>query len=242
MSQEIAQAGGVSVTVDDLVFAVKTGSAQAVFNEILLRRLAAARAVQEKLAATDDEVEEALSDYFAQADALEEPQIQAWLRGRNLTLDAVRAHVREELLAQKVRGHLVPDEAVEKRFHSALHSYASLKAEVIAFESEGMASEVLLQLREGETDWARAADSAGGLESVELLRSEAPEEVAALLFSSAPGALVGPAEDDDGNHALYRVVSKSDPELDDDLRERIRGELFTQEILRPLAKQPLTFP
>jgi len=241
MSQEIARAGGVSITVDDLVFAVKTGPAQAAFNEILLRRLAAARAVQEKLAATGDEVEEALSEFFAGVDAFEEPQIQAWLRERKLPIDAVRDHVREELLAGKAREHLVPDEVVEKRFHSALHSYASLKAEVIVFESEGMASEILLQLREGETDWARAADSAGGLESVELLRNEAPEEIAALLFSSAPGALVGPSEDDDGNHAIYRVVSKSDPELDDDLRERIRGELFTQEILRPLAKQPLTF-
>jgi parvulin-like peptidyl-prolyl isomerase len=241
MPPDFAQAGGVAVTLEDLALAVKIGPGQALLNELLLRRLAAARAAQEGLAVPEDELDEAVGEFFAEADAFEEPQILAWLRSRNLTLEAVRAWVRETRLGQRVRERLVPDEAVEKRFHGSLHDYTRISAEVIEFESAGVASEVLLQLREQETAWPKAVEQAGGMESVDVLRSEAPEEAAALLFSAAPGTLVGPVETDEGNHAIYRVLSKADPELDEDLQEQIRGELFTQEILRPLAKQPLTF-
>lgn len=236
-----AQAGGIVISPEDLFLAVKLGPGRGVLHEILLRRLAASRAQSEGVVAGDEEVEEACSEFFAERDLMEPSQIDEWLRQVCLSGAVVRAYVREAVLARKLRGRLVSDETVEKRFRSAPHAYASAQVEIVEFESSGLAAEVMLQVKEGEMAWLEAVKRAGGVEPAALRRREAPEEIATLLFSLPPGSLLGPVETDQGAHAVYRLLSRSEPELDDELREAIRVELFEEELLRPLARQPLTF-
>lgn len=142
---------------------LQIGPGQPLLNELLLRGLAGARAEAEAegISVSDDELEEALSGSFSEVDAFEEPQIASWMAARRLSRDAVKEWVRGSLLGRKLRDHLVPDDVVEKRFHTSLHDYARIAAEVIEFESAGVASEVLLQLREQETTWPQAVEQAG---------------------------------------------------------------------------------
>lgn len=239
MSDDIAQGAGVSATAADLLLAVKLGPGQALLQDILGRRAAAARAKQEGLEADAEEVEEALAEFFGELELFDEAAQEGWLRGMRLTRAALAAHFEEVVLARALRGHLAPDEAVEKRYRASLHDYARAEVEAVEFETKGAAAETALQLREGEIAWAEAAARAGGVESLAFTRAEAPEEAAAELFSSAPGAYVGPVEADEGGFVLYRLVSRSDPELDDELREEIREKIFVQEIARAFEKQPI---
>lgn len=239
MSDEIARGAGVAASAADLLLAVKLGPGQALLQDILGRRAAAARARQEGLVAEKDEIDEAVSEFFSEAELFEDAQQEAWLRGLRLSREALAAHFEEVVLARKLREHLAPDEAVEKRFQSSLHQYARASVERVAFEAKGAAAETALQLREGEIAWAEAAARAGGVEAETFTRAEAPEEVAAELFSSAPGAFLGPVEADEGGYVVYRLVSRSDPELDDELREEIRERIFVQEIARAFEKQPI---
>jgi parvulin-like peptidyl-prolyl isomerase len=80
---------------------------------------------------------------------------------------------------------------------------------------------------------------AGGLDSQTVARREAPEDIAAELFAAEAGAFLGPVETEDGEFAVYRLVSKNEPELDDDLREEIRGRMFNEELAREFQKQPI---
>ncbi len=226
MSGEIAQGGGVTAGLDDLVLAVKLGPGQALIQEILGRRAAAARATKEGLSADPDEIQEALDDFFTEIDLYEAPQQEAWLKSVTLTREALRAHFTEVVLAQKLRVHLVPDATIDAHFKTSRHEYTTADVEVVEFESKGAAAETALQLREGEIAWADAAARAGGLDARSETRREAPEEVAAELFAASPGAFLGPVETDEGNHAIYRLVGKSEAELDDDLREEIRSRMF----------------
>jgi len=239
MSGDIAQGGGVAAGIPDLVLAVKLGPGQALLQEILARRAAAARARQEGLSATAEEIQEAKDGFFTENDLFEAPQQEAWMKSMNLSREALDAHFAEVVLANRLREHLVPDETVDAHFKTARHDYARAEVEVVEFEAKGPAAETALQLREGEIAWAEAAARAGGLESRTETRRDAPEEVAAELFAAAPGSFLGPVEADEGGFAIYRLIAKNEPELDDDLREEIRGRMFAEEMQRAFAKQPI---
>ena len=239
MSSDIAQGGGVTAGIPDLVLAVKLGPGQALLQEILARRAAAARARQEGLSVTPEEIQEARDEFFTENDLFEAPQQEAWLKTMNLSRETIDAHFAEVVLAARLRGHLVPDATIDSHFKTARHDYAQAEVEVVEFETNGPAAETALQLREGEIAWAEAADRAGGLESRTETRREAPEEVAAELFAAAPGSFLGPVETDEGGFAIYRLVAKNEPELDDDLREDIRERMFAEEMQRAFAKQPI---
>lgn len=239
MSDEIARGGGVAAGLPDLVLSFKLGSGMGLLQEILARRAAAARAGREGLTASAEDIDEALDDFYTQNDLFEEPQRAAWLAAVRLDRKALEAHFAEVVLAAKLRAHLVPDAAIDAHFRASRHDYSLADVEIIAFESKGAAAETALQLREQEIAWAEAAARAGALESQSVSRREAPEEIAAELFAASAGAFLGPMETDDGAFAVYRLVSKSEAELDDDLREQIRDRMFQEEMSREFAKQPI---
>ena len=68
MSDEIARGGGVTAGIPDLVLAFKLGSGMGLLQEILARRAAAARARREGLAASAEEIDEALDESFPASD------------------------------------------------------------------------------------------------------------------------------------------------------------------------------
>lgn len=239
MSDEIVRGGGVSAGIPDLVLAFKLGTGTELLQQILVRRSAAARARREGLSASKEEIDEALDGWYTENDLFEEPQRAAWMAAARLSAAALEAHFAEVVLAEKLRTHLVPDSVIDAHFKSSRHDYALADVEVVSFEGKGAAAETALQLREQEIAWADAAARAGGLDSQSLTRREAPEEIAAELFAAETGSYLGPVETDDGDFAVYRLVSKSEAELDDDLREEIRTRMFQEEVAREFSKQPI---
>jgi hypothetical protein len=240
VSDAIASSGAVSVTFDDLLLRLKLGGDVSV-ETLLTHRLAVARAVAEGLTVTDEEISAETADLYAQLDLFEEVQVAAWLARMHLTAARVEQDVRDRLLIAALRLHLVPDELVEQRFHASFHDYGTAAMEVLAFASQGAAAELAIQMREGETTWGDAALRARDVTSQTLQRRQVPEEVASSLFAAPPGTIVGPAENEEGQYALYRILFRRDPILDDELRETIRQELFHEALRQELAKGPVTY-
>lgn len=233
--------GGVSLTARDLLIALKLSADSSLLHGALLQRIAAARARAEGLAVTDEEIADALAQFFADRDLFEDEDVRAWLAAMRLDEDCVRAHVADSLLAEKLKMRLVPDEAARARYQASPHLYATVQVERLRLESEGAASELAMSVREQELTWADAARRAGGFEAETLRRADAPGEAAALLFSARPGQIVGPVETDEEGYLVYRVRARAQPDLDEELVDAIRNELFEAELSATLAKDPLTF-
>lgn len=239
---DVFLAGGkAGLTLAELGLEAKIGSLQAPLRHVLRRRAAARLAEEAGLNVAEDELETALSDFYAERELFEEEQIGAWRTANRLDEEDVRLWLRRELLADKLGEHLAPDEAIAKRFKAARRDYDRAGVAILRFSSPGAAAEVLLSLREGELTWERAVERAGGQEFIEYLRRDAPEEIAARLFTLVPGGLAGPVEDDEGGAVLYRLQTIAESRLDDSVRESLRDELVNEALARSFAADPPAF-
>ena len=227
---------GGGVTLDDEVFLLelKLGAAAEFLGGLLGRKVAARLAIQRKIELSDDELADAVAAFYADRDLFEEEQISTWLKATGVTDEAVRERIREMALAERAKAELLTEQAVTDRFSSERYDYALANVEVFGFANAGEAKEFVLAVREKETE-------PGAGEQRQMTRRDAPEEIAATLFSCEPGDLVGPLENDDGEHEVFRLTSRSEAELDDDLRARIRDQMFRQLIEAELIRDPMKF-
>ncbi len=226
--------GGVTIDGDAVLLELKLGGGSEFVDDLLARKIAVAVATKRGITLSDDELDDALAAFYTDRDLFEEAQIAVWLKSMRLRGDAVREYVRESTLAQRVRAKLITDAAVEDRFGADRYDYAIAEVEVFEFATAGQAREFILAVREKET---AAADG----ERRKFTRREAPEEIAALLFSCDAGELAGPVENDDGRHEVFVLRSRIEAELDEQLREQVRTEMFEQLIEAELNRDPLKF-
>jgi hypothetical protein len=226
--------GGVAIGPVTILLELKLGGGADFLMSLIARKIAAALAIKSSITLTDDELEEALAAFYSDRELFEDAQITGWLASKLLDQASVREYVRETVLVESARATLITDDAVRDRFASDRYDYTTAEVEVFEFATEGEAKEFMLAVREKE---AEATDG----EHRELIRREAPEEIAAGLFSCDPGDLAGPVQTDDGAFEVFVFRSRTDAELDDALHDQIRGEMFRQLIDAELVRAPIKF-
>ena len=228
------RAGGIEVGAADVLLDLKLGSEGKYLDSLVRRKVAASIATQRGIAISEEELEEAVASFYADRGAFEEEQIEALRRSLRVDEDQVRAYVGEALLIERAEEVLISDEAVEKRFATEQYGYARAEVEVYVFATAGAAREFILAVREHELE------PEGG-DPRELVRRDAADEIAAILFTADPGDLVGPAEADDGSHEVYLLRKRQEASLDEDLMEEIREAMFEEIIETELARNPMKF-
>jgi hypothetical protein len=229
-----ASGAGIDVTDEAVLLELKTGPRGDVIEGLLRRKAAAARAMEEGIAVSEDEVDDALADFYSERDQLEDAQAAAWRSEHHVEEGELRALVREQCLVRRLRERLAPDEVVERRFRANPLSYARVEVEAFKRPTEGAARELMLAVREGEI-----APGAG--ESRRLAPASAPEEIAAQLFRAREGEMLGPVEADDGGYEVYRVTARAASQLDDALREAIRDEILEEALAPAFSRDPVSF-
>jgi hypothetical protein len=226
--------GGVTIGPEAIRLELKLGGGADFLPNLLARKIAVGLALKNAITLTDDELEEALAAFYSDRDLFEDAQIAGWLASRLLDEASVRGYVREAALADRARTSLVTDDAVHDRFASDRYDYTTAEVEVFEFATAGEAKEFMLAVREKE------AEPTDG-QHREMIRRDAPEEIAAALFSCDPGDLVGPVETDDGAFEVLVLHSRTNAELNDALSDEIRGEMFHQLIDAELIRAPMKF-
>jgi hypothetical protein len=226
--------GGVTIGQDAILLELKLGGEEEFLQGLLARKIAVALAIKTSVALSDDELDEAVSEFYGDRDIFEDAQIAGWLASKRLDAASVREYVCETTLVARAQNLLVTDDAIRDRFASDRYDYTAAEVEVFAFATAGAAKEFILAVREKE------AEATGG-EHREFIRRDAPEEIAAALFSCEPGDLAGPVENDDGAFEVLVMRRRIDAELDEELRIQIRGEMFRQLIEAELIRDPTRF-
>ncbi len=240
--KEIFLSGGnASIDRDSLVLEAKIQEGLEFLLKPLYRRIGAAAARAEGLEASQEEQDQVCSEFLSQRGLMEEAEVDAWLKWMGIEEASLDAYFEELALVEKLKEKVVPQKDVEKRFRESQYDYAKVEAGMVNLESSGMASEVLLSLREKETSWEKVLSQFGGKPSLVMQRRNAPEEAASLLFSAEMQEYVGPIETEEGAFRIYRVLSRETPKLDEDLQAEIRQELYQAHLERLMAKDPIRF-
>ena len=240
--KEVFLAGGnAEVDRDALVLEAKIQEGLGFLLAPLYRRVGAAAARAEGLVATQEEQDQICSEFLSERGLMEEAEVDAWLKWMGIEEASLDDYFEELALVKKLREKVVPTKDIEKRFRDAQYDYAKVDAGMVELETSGMASEVLISLREKETTWEKVLSQHGGKASIVMQRKHAPEEAAALLFSAGIQEFLGPVETEEGAFQIYRVLSREVPKLDEELEAEIRQELYQAYLDRLMSKDPIRF-
>jgi hypothetical protein len=233
-SDAYVHAGNTEITPEQILLELKFDPDGAFLSNLARRKIAATIALRRGISVSNQDVESSQIEFFTDRDLFEEEQIAAWLEAMHLGRQQLREHARENVLIERARLELISDEKVADRFAADHHAYEKARVEIFEFGTIGKAREFALAVRENEIK------PIGG-KSLEMTRRAAPEEIAAELFSAAPGDLIGPIENDDGSFGVFLLREQRDAVLDDDLTNEIRDQLFDELVEAELARAPLRF-
>ena len=230
---EWLKAGGITIDSSAVLIELKVGDAGDLLQRMILRKIAAGRAMREGLSVSSVDLEKALTAFYTEHNLFEKEQIGEWHRTLPIDEAALREFLRERILHQQLGAKLITDAAVAERFSTNPHEYARAEVNIFTFSTAGAAHEFILAVEEkeiapfGESQW--------------VVRRKAPEEIAAELFSGQPGNMFGPVETGNRRHAVYRLVHREEAKLDNALKEQIRAEMLVDLLKAELSRQPRSF-
>jgi parvulin-like peptidyl-prolyl isomerase len=232
---KIRYAGGDIEPADVVRTLVLTGEADALIRGIILRREAARQAAELKIEATDAELQE-FADHFRLARSLfSKKETLDYLGRSRMTVQDFATFCEEAVLARKLKDHLAGERAIKEHFIANRSEFELARVSKIRVADQGLAREIVIQVREEGTDfhaladrYSRDADTkhAGGSLGAVPRRFFTPD-IAARIFNGTAGDLVGPFPDN-GGWILIFIDELIRPELDERIRAEIKERIFRE--------------
>ncbi len=155
-----------------------------------------------------------------------------WLDKHHLSVKDFEELVYNNLIAKKLAHHLFSAQ-VEKFFYDNRIDYDAAVTYEVTFDYRDLAYELFYALEEGEITFPEVARlyiqdtelrRAYGYQGVRYRKDFRPE-VAAAVFSSSPPSILKPITTPKGVYLIW-VEEIIQPELDDELKEKIISESF----------------
>ncbi|MBW4509360.1 MAG: peptidylprolyl isomerase [Scytonematopsis contorta HA4267-MV1] len=156
-----------------------------------------------------------------------------WLEKNHLSVTQFEELVHNKVLSRKLANHLFSGQ-VEKFFYEHRLNYDTAVIYEVTFEDRGLALELFYALQEYEITWAEIARlyikepelrRAGGYRGARH-RKEFRPEIAAAIFAATPPQILKPITTQKGVYLIW-VEEIIQPQLDEQLREKIMDELFS---------------
>jgi parvulin-like peptidyl-prolyl isomerase len=172
-------------------------------------------------------------------------ETQMWLQQNHLSLDDFETLIQTNAVAQKLAQHLFADR-VEAHFYEHALDYAGVVMYEVILKDEDLGMELYFALKEGEISFYEAARQhiqdptlrrAGGYRGA-LSRSSLRPEISAAVFAAKPPQLLKPILTSQGVH-LISVEEIIRPELNEELRTQLLGDLFSAWIKEKLQESEI---
>ena len=156
-----------------------------------------------------------------------------WLQKHYLSLDNFEEIAHLNILSTKLAHHLFADK-VEPFFYAHQLNYSAAVTYEVILDDEDLALEIFYALQEGEISFQEIARQyiqnpeirrAGGYQGIRK-RSDFKPEIASLVFAANPPQILKPIITPKGAHIII-VEEIIEPELNEQMRVQILGDLFT---------------
>ncbi len=155
-----------------------------------------------------------------------------WLERHHLSVTEFEELAHNKVLSRKLANHLFSDQ-VEKFFYERRLDYDTAVTYEVTFSDRGLALELFYSVQEGEITFPEIARlyiqepelrRVGGYQGVRY-RKEFRPEIAAVIFAATPPQILKPVTTPKGVYLIW-VEEVIQPQLDEQLREKIISELF----------------
>ncbi|BAZ13505.1 hypothetical protein NIES4071_53440 [Calothrix sp. NIES-4071] len=178
------------------------------------------------------EVQQAADNLRLTNQLLKAEDTWAWLKKHYMTLDEFEELAQTNLLSSKLANHLFAHK-VESIFYQDQLEYAGAVTYEVILDDEDIALELFYCLQEGEINFTEIARQyiqnleqrrAYGYQGIRRRKDFRPE-IAAAVFAVTPPQILKPIITSKGAHLIW-VEEIIKPQLDEQLRSQIIGELF----------------
>jgi parvulin-like peptidyl-prolyl isomerase len=224
----------MTVSPDEIIYHIKiTCQIPNVLEAIATRKIIIETTEREGISITTEELQKAADNLRLANKLIKAEDTWSWLAKHYLTLDNFEEIAQINLLSSKLANHLFADK-IEPFFYAHQIDYTAAVTYEIIFDDEDLALEIFYALQEGEISFQEVARRyiqnlelrrAGGYQGIRQ-RSDFRPEVAAAIFAANTPQLLKPIISPQGVH-LIMVEEIIKPELNEQIRLKIMGDLFT---------------
>ncbi|BAY09194.1 peptidylprolyl isomerase [Calothrix sp. NIES-2098] len=165
-----------------------------------------------------------------------------WLKKHHLTLDEFEELAHSNILSAKLAHYLFADR-VESFFYANQIDYIAAATYEVILDDEDLALELFFTLQEGEISFPEIARQyiqdpdlrrAGGYQGTRYKANFRPE-IAAAVFAATPPQIIKPITASKGVYLIW-VEEIIQPQLNERLRTKILGDLFSNWLKQEMAK------
>jgi putative peptide maturation system protein len=229
----VATVHGEDLSLHEFLQTLKlNGQLATLLSKAVVDKLVRDLARREGIAVTDRELQQAADQLRARAGLYKAEDTGAWLARNRLSVGDLETLAERTVVQRKLRDKVTQGK-VEAFFDANRSRYDRARAAHLVVDSEGLASELLCQIRDEGRDFTELArqhslheDSrqAGGRLGL-VQRKNLNSAVAEAIFNARPSTVVGPVKTDLGYH-LILVQEVLPAQLDDRTADTVKDELF----------------
>ncbi len=224
----------LAIAHEDIIHNLKLGfEIPKVVEEIATRKIVAETASELGITVDEKEIQQEGDNLRLEKKLVTAKDTWMWLKTHHLTLKEFEKFVYAKILEKKLANHLFADE-VEKVFYENKLNYVQIATYEVVLDDRDLALELFYALQEGEISFQEIARQyiqepklrcAGGYQGIRDRRAFRPE-IAAAVFASRPPEILKPITTSKGVHLVW-VEEIIQPQLDEELRQKIIKELFS---------------
>jgi parvulin-like peptidyl-prolyl isomerase len=209
---------------------------------IATRKIVKDAANQAGIQVTTEELQQAADNLRLINRLVKAEDTWAWLEKYHLSVDDFEELAHTNFLSNKLAMHLFADK-VEPFFYEHQLEYTGAAIYEVILDDEDIAWEIFYALQEGEICFQEIARQyikepelrrAGGYQGVQSSANLRPE-IAAAVFAATPPQIIKPIMTPKGVH-LISVEEIIQPQLDEQLRVKILGDLFADWLKQQIAE------
>ncbi len=205
-----------------------------IMEEVIAYKIIEDKAAEVGIKVTTEELQKAADDFRLAKQLTNVKDTQLWLQKHYLSLDDFENLIYVDIISKKLIEHLFSD-AVEPWFYQNRLDYIGAVIYEVFLDDRDVAMELFCALKEGEISFHEVARQyitqpalrrAGGYRGV-VTRPELQSEISGAVFAANPPEFLKPIITSTGVH-LILVEEIIEPELDEQMRTQILGELFSR--------------
>lgn len=232
---------GTQINTDEILVQLRrTQQLRQIFTSLLHQKIIDQIAAEKEITVTEAEIQAEADRIRYENRLFRANDTFAWLAEQLITAEDWEAGIRDRILAEKI-AHALFDQEVKKYFteHQLDFDQVTLYRLVVPYET--LAQEICYQIQEGEISFYEAAhvydvDPARrchcGYEG-KAYRWNLNATLSAIVFSTAPGNLIGPLTIEQASHLLMVeefVPAELTAELHREILQRLMNEWLTTEL------------